>query len=308
MRYIRESEQYVTVPDGYEQTFVNPNFATVSKNAVMKLKENGMIDNDDIEIVLFVYNMTVVTKEQVERYCKHRGIENGADRLDSLCQSACLNKFFLTTEPKYRGTMPADIMYFYCLQTGGTYLLKQFKCMDMLEWGQGDNLMCSRLVGKYVLSTEMYLEMLTAPKALIVYNKSPFYVFPNYTLRAGAIYGFRASSGAMDYLQTDVIRSSEDILDVREKLRRYESLVTTKYWKRYYNDADNVPYLLLVTDNDDTAYSLAKEITTGTHIHKFLISTDERILRGVRSEGSVLEYDENNKVLFETRCPFFVEE
>ena len=305
MKYIRENAQYVTVPDGYEQTFVHPNFTTVSGNAIMKLKEDGTIDNDDIEIVAFVYGMRVVTKQQVVRFCQLKAIENGEERLESLCSIACLNKFFFTTETKYRGTMPADMMYFYCLQTGGTYLLKQFKCVEMLDWTQADNCMCSRLAGKYVLNAEIYLEMRLAPKALLLYDRNPFYMFTHYYLFGGAIYGFRAQNGSMEYLQTDIIRTTEDIKDVKEKLRRYESLLVTKSWRRYYHDSEKAPTLVLFTDNDDAAYSLAKEVYDSTKIRNLLVSTDERILRGIRSDGSFLIYDEEEDALLETRCQIF---
>ena len=268
----------------------------------MKIKESGQIDNSDIDILEFVSEMGVVTKEQIKRFCIKKGIENGEDRLAPLCNACCLNSFVLTTEAKYKGKFPPDIMRYYVLHAGGAYLLERFKGIDMLNWTQANNVMCSRLVGKSILNTELYLEMITQNKPLIYYDKAPIYDFAhNVALRGGAVYGFRAGDGSVFYLLTEIIRSSEKTKTIRQRVRNYETLVGTKYWRRYYNDSKEAPVLLFLTDNDDVAFSLAREIRDSTKLSTFMMSTDERILKGISNEGSIFIYDRETDTMNESK-------
>lgn len=302
MKYIKQSEHYVTVLDGYNQKFINPNFTTISKSAIMELKVNGTIDNDDIKLVEFIFLMRFATIEQLCRYASLKQIEDCKERVECLCANSVLNRFVLIDEEQYNGRLPKDIREFFCLQEGGKYLVENYGDVAIVDWKVGDNCTSSKNVGKTILGTEIYLEMLTAPYPLFVFEMRPFFVFIYNTLYGGPVYGFHLPDGTTQYLLVENIRSSDDLLSTKEKLRRYESLVTTKIWKRYYHDASECPKILFVSNNDETALELAREVYNSTHIRGCMYTTDDRVLKGLQSEGSTLAYDEENDYL--TPCNY----
>lgn len=297
MRYIKNTNNYVHIPDNYEQCFIRDNFAPVNRGVLMQIKAKGVIDNDDIKITEFIYRVGFATIEQIERYCDMLGIEEAQNRVSALCKYMVLSDFVFTDIENYKGVYPPDIKMFYCLQEGGRYLLEQFSGLTLIEWEQAYNLRCSRNIGKALILTEFYLDFLSIKSDLTFYTRNPFYVFKKNQLKGGATYGVNTSKGTV-YTLVDVIRKSETLDGIREKLRRYESLLSTKIWRHYYPDGIETPTLIIITDTDESALLLAKEIAI-MKIPSFLVSTDERILKGIGDVGAFLQYNADEETLYE---------
>ena len=298
MKYVKNSENYIRVPENYNQCFIRDNFAPVNKNVVMQMKTSGVIDNDDLKIVEFIYRVGFATLEQLVRFCEIKGIIEPKSRINSLTRNMIMSDFVFTDIENYKGAYPPDIKPFYCLQEGGRYLLEQYADFSLVEWEQAYNCRSSRNVGKAIILTEIYLDLAISKQNLLFYTRNPFYVFKKYSLKGGATYGFTTNNGSI-YALVDIIRQSETLDGIREKLRRYESLLSTKIWKHYYYDSKETPMFIVVTDNDETALALAREIAV-TKIPAFLVSTDERLLRGASEMGAFLKYNQDEDVLYET--------
>lgn len=301
MKYVRENETYLVIPDNYEQTFVNSNFATINENSVILQKYNGNIDNEDMTLVKFIHDMIIVTKEQLERYCLIKNISDGVARAENLISHAVLNKFFLTDEARYKGELPSDIRMFYCLQDGGRILLEKYREMDLIDWTQSKNCMSSRGIGKTLINTEMYLDMLASKDKFFTYEKNPCFTITNSnTLRAGACYGLRTQNGNV-YVLTDIIKKSEDVALVKDRLRKYESLILTRRWKRYYHDGIKRPVLCIIVDSDNLALALSNEIKDSTLLSEYVyFTTPKRMIRGIRNNGAILRYNLEEGALYET--------
>lgn len=299
MKYIKNSQEYTVVPDKYEQTFIRDNFAPVNRNIVMMLKQNGTIDNDDIKICEFLYRTGFATIEQIIRFCDFAGIIEPVNRVKVLCLNMILSDFVLTDDEKYKGKFPPDIKYFYCLQEGGRYLLEHYSDLAFVEWEQSYNCKGSKNVGKAIILTEVYLEMLTTKKdRLMYYTKYPLYIFKKYSLLGGAVYGLSTNEKPI-YTALDVFRRYESLDGIREKIKRYESLLSTNIWRHYYPDGKEAPTLIIVTDNDETALAMARELSI-TKIPSYLLTTDTRLLKGIMEMGTFLAYNVEEDYLYET--------
>lgn len=301
MKYVKQSKNYITIPDNYEQTFVNSNFAVINENSVVLQKYNGNIDNEDMTLIKFIHDMVIVTAEQIERFCKIKDITEGLKRTENLITSAVLNKFFLTDEVKYTGVLPDDIRMFYCLQDGGRILLEKYREMDLVDWTQAKNCMSSRGIHKTLINTELYLEMLSIKEKFFSFEKTPYFpMSSSTTLRAGASFGLKTENGNV-YLLSDCIKKNEDIASLKERFRRYETLIKTRRWKRFYHESFKRPVVCFIVDSDVFALAVGREIseTAPNLLNYICFTTPERLLRGIQNENSALEYDANSDALLE---------
>lgn len=303
MKFIKNTEDYIKIPDGYEQKFAHEPFASTSLSAMVSYKESGIIENKDIKILDFIYTFSFVTYEQLERFCTQNNINELDGRLETLYTSVAINKMFLVDIERYQGPIPSNSKVFYCLADGGRQLLERFGDRNYINWEQGSNLCSSRTIGKNVLDAEIYLRMNEVGKELTNYEKKPLYNFRGTPLSVEGVFRFKNGSGS-DYIITDIIRKNERIDEVRDKIRKYESLLCTNIWKKYYPDAIRQPLLLIITDNEEEALNYSREITQTTKMEVFLISTDDRIRMGIDVEGSVMQYDKNDDCLYETKYEF----
>jgi len=303
-KYLKESES-LNIPETLEQTFFKDPMLTTDLTATMMLKSKGMIDKTDIKILKFIYSTKFSTQSQVERFGQYIGVDESEmnGRLSILFNNTLINKFGFVDEENYRGVLPSDIKIFYCLHSGGKQILDNLSGEEFIDWQAGFMLQHPKNIQKTVLSAELYLQLYTSKAPLIYHERRPYYTIKDRSFYAGEVFCM-SLNGVSQYIVVDELLMSDELNMTKNKLRNYESVFSTNIWKRYYKDienSDNIPVLIFITDNDDSAKKIAGTIKDFFRFpNGFLISTKERLTRGITSKGSFLRYDKDADTL--TAC------
>lgn len=292
MRYLKE-ENTLNIPEDFEQAFCKDPALNTDLTQIMLLKHRGIIDKTDIKILEFVYEMKFVTVQQMERFAAFEGVEKDdlEARLSVMYSNSIINKFGFVEEEKYRGKLPADIKLFYCLHTGGKQLLDNFGADDYYDWVVGYNITSPKGVSKTIIASELYLQLYTSNVPFVSHTRRPSYTIKEKSFCGGEEFCMMVNNTPTYYI-SEVFFASDKQNIVKQKLRNYEGVFSSKGWMRYYKDGNEVPTLLFITEDDDTASQLAGLINefyrfTGT----YLLTTKERILQGITTEGSFLYHD-----------------
>lgn len=305
MLYVKESNIYTSIPDRYHQVFLHSVDTTTSRPMIVNLKLTETINSDDLKIIKFLYDVSFATIKQLEMFCKANDIEYLYSRIKYMFDAKIINKFYMVDEDGYKGPAPSDALMIYCLADGARYLLEHCcEDLDCLSWGSVLVVRTSRLISKYLLNTEFYLSMLSLRKAkLNDYQLNPYYRLTESILYAKSC--FRLLDGdKVYYVVTEHIKSTENILSIREKLRNYESVFGTNIWKRYYCDASVPPMIIFFTDSDEMCDKINDELMT-LKIKGYRFTTDERLLRGISDPKAFLKYDKDLGELKEIQIPLF---
>ncbi|MBQ6817247.1 MAG: hypothetical protein IJO27_02325, partial [Bacilli bacterium] len=229
--------------------------------------------------------------------------------LVKLIRSRIINRFYLTEGEAAVMTAsdeyPDDALSIYCLSIGGAYLLDAFSQRDAYEWNTGNIIKSSEKIGKQILATEFMLKLIESISEKMIF----FRCLPTYQIKTIA---FKSTfhfclkeNGESIYFIGDVFRSDSNIVDVRERLLKLESLLCTKAYLKYYPDAKDAPILLVFADTEDFLQQIAIELKA-TKIEKVRFSTDKRIFEKEVSEGGAfLKYNEISNTFTEVRINMF---
>lgn len=275
-----------------KQIFAHPFILNINRNAIIKMRNDNVITDRDLQIVKFLYQFKFATADQLKRLLgtvgetDHVNIET---RLEKLVQYRVLNAFCLGNEHEIK-KIPRDAVIVYCLDLGGRYLLANFSNEDVTDWYSGMNMKSANLIGKSLLATHFYIRLQeTCPN-----NVSHFKVEPE--MRVGVksvIPTFEMSmtiNGLKRYMIGEVVREYDYPVYFRDKAFKLESLLTTKAWMKYYSDGVGEPILFLFTQNDMNAYESAKMLHEATGIPHFRLTTDERMEKTLYEAGAFLKY------------------
>lgn len=294
MEYLREKNTY-DIPEHFEQAFFRDPMLVTDLTQVMMLKQRGVIDKKDIKLLEYIYELKFSTIQQLERLADFLEMDRdelGA-RLEVLFTNTIINKFGLVEEERYKGALPDDIKVFYCLHTGGKQLLDAFSGEDYIDWVPGYVFAGAKGVVKTVVAGELYIQFLMSDRELISHVRKPHYSLKNADFFGGDEFCIKINNRPC-YFIGDVFCASDKNNVVKQKLRNYETVFASKGWKRYYIDGKEIPTLLFIADNDEVAGYLAGTIKD---FYRFpgqcLISTKERLLMGVKREGSFMYYDKD---------------
>ena len=301
MKFLVE-ENTLTIPEDFEQTFCKDPFIQTDLTQVLMLKQRGIIDKLDIKILEFIYEMKFLTRQQMERFAEYEGIEKDdlEARLSVMFSNSIINKFGFVDEEHYRGNLPADMKIFYCLHTGGKQLLDAFGTDDYIDWVAGYNISSAKSVGKTLIGAELYLQFYTANAPFVSHTRRPYYTIKDRAFCGGEEFCLKVNN-TPTYFISEVFSASDKQNIVKDKLRNYESVFSTKGWMKYYKDGEEIPTLLFITDNDGTASSLAGLINEFYRFSgPYLLSTRERLLSGITEEGSFLRHDKDENRLKKT--------
>jgi len=292
----------------YYQQFLKDNFSTVAKTPIMALVNNGTVDNEDIQIIEYIYTARFSTIDQIERFCDSRGIEETRSRITNLLGVGMINAFFImgSGKPGNYIAKPSDAKLFYCLKQGGKYILDEYSDRLFIQWEAGDNLTSIKNIESQIMLNETYLDMITSKVQMISFEPKPVFSLREEFLRCNAYYGFVDANGINEYMIFDTIRKEDNIDNIRKKIRMWEGLLCTRVWMRYFNDTKKIPMLVFITDNDDLAFTLAQNIVTGSKLNIFLITTFERIRnRALGDDGRFIKYNKEDGKLYEISYNLF---
>lgn len=312
MGFIKDSDGYVIIPEGFNQIFKNALSVKTNETQILKLKTSGTLTNKDVCLAEFLFDLKFATERQLVEYCKTVPLfddeEDIPKFLNRMVRHRVLNKFYLDEEEDdgKQKRWPNKALEIYCLELGGIHLLASFSDRDIYEWTTATIRKGSVLIGKQLLSTEMYIKARqTCVNKLEYYRNMPRYQVGVVSL--GATFHFCLNdNGKRSYFIGEVFRESDNIADIREKLIKLESLLETKAWMKYYPDSEKAPILFLFTDSLELANIVGREVMQTTKITRFRMSTDLNLSQKMLNEkGAFLKYNETTDSIEEIKASMF---
>lgn len=302
--YLKEQDKFIVIPADLKQTFENKFNLNIGKNEIIKMKNNNVITDRDIHIAKFLFQFKFATADQIYKLLgEDKTKVNLKNRLDKLVKYRVLNKFMLSEFEEEQ--IAPDSYQIYCLDLGGRYLLSHYSNEDTTDWYSTVNMKTSEIISKNILATEIFLRVRETSKDKLLY----FNIEPEFRVgKKNVIPSFEMAmkiNGQNKYFIGECIREFDFPVNMRDKVFKLESLVTTNAWKKYYYDADQPPILFIFADSDLTALEAGKLITETSEIKNFRLSTDERIERVLYETGAFLRYLPEQDVLQEIKAVTF---
>lgn len=290
--YLKKTDEAVlsNIPNDYRQTFRYPlSVASVSKQAIMKMKLAGTITERDIKICHFLFTHTFATALQIQKYFageyEYQSIKN---RLDKLVQNRIINQFSLGEVEGEK--IETDALMIYCLDFGGKYLVTHFTNEDTTDWFSHENVQGSENIARDLMITEFYLQLMSSvPDKVQHFKKNP-----NMRVNGKNIvpaFEFSYQHGfEKKYIVGEVVRSNEAFVTFKDKIHKVEPLFTTNAWRKFFVDVEIPPALFVLTEDDLTARDAGTVLSNGTEIDRFLLTTTDRIGRQFGEKGAFLRY------------------
>lgn len=296
MKNLKKEEVLQTshIPDDMKQVFLRAFTKSVYKNEIIEAYHEGKLVKLDLEIAKFLFSYKFATKEQIEQVFPDEAKKVIEGRLQRLMKYRVINSFGLSYNPADGQRLSDDDFTAYCLDLGGQYLLSHFWQDDsVLDWMYIGNVMTSELVAYHLMITDVGIKFLTnKPKGFKQFK-------PNPELRIGKktmIPGFELcieNNGELVYFLGDVVRKQDTRTVFREKAEKWNSLLNTKAWMKYYNTGTGQePVLLIHTTDDEAALSVSGVITDVGEITKFRVTTEERLKGELFQKGTFLRHAE----------------
>lgn len=302
--YLKDEGHPVVIPADLKQTFENKFNLNIGKNEIIKMKNNNVITDRDIQIAKFLFQFKFATADQIYKLLgEDKTKVNLKNRLDKLVKYRVLNKFMFSDFEEEQ--VAPDAYQIYCLDLGGRYLLSHYSNEDTTDWYSTVNMKTSEIISKNLLSTEIFLRVReTVKEKLLYFNIEPEFrvgkknVIPSFEMAMNI-------NGQNKYFIGECVREYDFPVTMRDKVFKLESLVTTNAWKKYYYDADQPPILFIFADSDMTALESGKLIAETSEIKNFRLSTDERIQRVLYETGAFLRYLPAQDILQEIKAVTF---
>jgi hypothetical protein len=302
--YLKEQDRPIVIPADLKQTFENKFTLNVGKNEIIKMRNNNVITDRDVQITKFLFQFKFATADQIYKFLgEDKSKVNIKNRLDKLVKYRVLNKFMLSEFEEEE--IAPDALQIYCLDLGGRYLLSHYSNEDTSDWYSTVNMKSSEIISKNILATEIYLRIKeTCPEKLVYFNVEPEFrvgkknVIPSFEMAMKI-------NGQNRYFIGEIVREFDFPVYIREKVFKLESLLTTNAWKKYYYDSEQPPILFIFADSDYSALEAGRLITETSEIKHFRLSTDERIQRVLYETGAFLRYLPEQDVLQEIKAVTF---
>ena len=193
--------------------------------------------------------------------------------------------------------IPADAYMVYCLDMGGRVLLCHFHNYDTTAWYSTENMRGPEKVGKDLVTNEFYLTLIE--KSGFATNSDNYLklnptlqigkerVVPSFEIRYAIENGFKSYIG-------DIVRRYEFPVEFRTHLTKLDSICVTNAWKKYFYNLEKPPVIFFICEDDAHALEVARMIVGTSSFEPtvgFRLLTDERIKKGLGSEGTFLQYD-----------------
>lgn len=287
--YIKNTQVPVKIQEGLKQTFFNKFSNSISKHEVVRMKNEEIFTDRDVEISKFLFKFKFATLEQIYTYLKLKNFltqKNGEDqkettiisirtRLNKLVKNRILNKFALSVVEE--NSIPEDALTIYCLDLGGKFLLSNYSNVDTTDWYTSVNLKDSLHISKDLFTTEFYLKLLnTIPDKLLHFETTPLRKSEKINMIPNFDFGIN-HFGQKKYFIGEVVREADLPIALGKKMVKLERLINTNAWKKYYFDTETPPILLLLSENDLIALDSGR-IVQGAAIDRFRLTTYERMM------------------------------
>ena len=303
--YITKSYNGYGFGADYKQIFQNKPVTTLMHEEIIRMRFNGLMTDDDLKVVKFIFDFKFATPEIVADYLNtQETVETIANRLDKLVKNRILNKFMLSLLPE--DSIPQDALCIYCLDLGGKTLLSQYSHCDIANWNTTKNNWSSENIGYALVTAKFYVQLLkTCPAKLEYFKSCPEYRINKMVVIPSFEFAIKVN-GARKYFIGEIVRDFDIPIGFRTKCEKLESILCTKAWMKYFHDTDgNPPVLFLIGENDSIVLESAQIISNVSGIGAFRLTTDERMRRPLNGAGAFLKYDEENRTLKAIRASTF---
>lgn len=302
--YISNEVGIFHLPTDYKQTFAHPFTLNVGKHEIIKMRNSNVITDRDVKIARFLFQFVFATPKQLyELFGEGTLLDFFQKRLDKLVSYRVLNKFMISEFEM--DEVKEDAFQVYCLDVGGRDLLSHYSHEDVSDWYTTVNMKTSELISKQLVVTEFFVNLLkTCPKKIVFFRPDP-------NLRIGKkqlIPSFEMAltvQGSRRYFLGDVVRDFDFPFFFRERLMKYESLLSTNGWKKYYYDSPTPPVLLIIAETDYLALEISHMIQESTTIRNFRLTTADRMQKPFYEVGAFLRYVEDRDMLQEVKAVAF---
>lgn len=299
-KYLKRADVagFYDIDDDMRQVFHHEFNKNVYKNEIIKMKQEGSITEEDLKVAKLLFKYRFATLEQIhEAVDSQKTLNAFYSRLEKLLQYRIINKFMLSHLPEDR--IQSDAFTVYCLDVGGHSLLTHFSNEpDLLDWFYILNVVTSELIARNL----MVMEVSNAFKRT---NPSGFRYFkPAPELRLGTktmIPAFEIAfeqNGRPVYFLGEVMRKQDTVQLFRDKALKWNQLLKTNTWRKYYgSDSETPPVLLVVTADDGTSLLSGKVLHETAELDVFRLTTEERIKKALYERGVFLKYSPAEKRL-----------
>lgn len=270
---------------------------SVSERKLAELYAKAIINNDDIEVVKFLYKFAMATPAQIMKALHLDNEEALKQRMSKLIQYRVLNRFMFIDGPET--AIPSEAFIVYTIDAGGALLLRHFSMEeDCDNWRIDEILMSAVKVAKRLMVVDFYLRLSEeCPTRLRFFQIEPILMVNKVKVIPRFVFCLEIE-GIKKYFIGDVAVEEELITPdgnkMQNKISRFETLLATNGWKKYYED-ETEPVLIMISDIDNAALRMAKVIST-TEIRQCRYTTEARYKKPLGRYGAFMKFEEDKLV------------
>lgn len=317
--YIKKTNDYRMIPEGLKQVFQNDFTNNISKNELIKMRNEERITDRDLEIIKFLFKFKFATLKQIISYLQCLNIQVTEmvlrARLEKLIQYRVLNRFMFSDEKGSHIHIQSDALVIYCLDIGGKFILTNYSSEDTYGWSINENMRTSENISKNLMTVEFYLKILCiCPNKLVYFNINPelslarMVVSPSFEMCIKV-------NGEKKYFLGEFARDYDLNLNFRQKSIKFENILMTNAWKKYYFDTEKPPVLFIFADSDYSALKLGEITSSMTRIENYRLTTFDRFAnlanvddKNLSTKGTFLKYLPETKNLKMVNSKIFLPE
>lgn len=301
-----EFESVAVIGDDMRQIFHHQFNRNVYKNEIIKMKHEGSITEEDLKVAKLLFRFRFSTLQQLyEAVGTDKEIYSFSARLEKLLTYRIINKFMLSYVEEDR--LYHDSQQFYCLDIGGQYLLTHFSNEeDILDWFYIQSIATSEIIARSLMTFDVYNAFMRTCADKISYFR------PNPALRVGTKTLVPAFEMALThqtqtvYFLGEVVRKQEVGTVFRHNTKKWNQLLNTNTWRKYYGQENDIPPVLLTMTADDvSALQASRILHESGEIAQFRVTSEDRIKKMLYEKGSFLKYLPEHRQMREIRIRNF---
>lgn len=291
---------FADIPEDMRQIFEHEFKKSVYKNEIIKRKHDGQFTEADVAVAKMLLSYRFATLEQIhEAVAKDEPMDKFKKRMEQLVVFRMINRFTLSFDPGLK-RIPDDAFSVYCLDIGGHHLLTHFaEGEKLLDWVYIVNMVTSEIVARDLMIADIGRAFLkNKPEGLVYFEPKPELKVGRKTM-IPAFEFMIEFAGTRKYFIGEVMRNTDAPTLFRDKALKWNHLLKTETWRKYYGGSDAVapPFLLLLASDDETALTAARIMDETGEIDMFRLTTEERSQEPLHTKGAFLKYDKSNRIL-----------
>lgn len=308
-KYIKKGETFKkeNIEGLFYQAFLNTPVVTINNSVIMDLWQKKKVNNEDIQIIDFIFQSSICTKSQLEKFAKIKDISKIDDRLAKLSENLIINYFILTDERKFKAAFPADAERYYCMHVGGSVLLEQLGNYKAVCFEPGKVIQGAGKVIRHCAVTEISLLLLKAKGVDVEITPSPFFtvstpgIAPRMLKSMSSYWLSFEGSSEHRTLILDTVFQDDRNFDMYDMLANYSQFLSSQLWKKYYGPLKKPPLLLIVVHSEETALKCANQfnVISKGRFNNYMFVTTESLsnIKDIPPYFSCLKYDPESQSL-----------